>query len=506
MKKMKKYKITENREELSEQEILAHKNFALITSKSKHMKRNQLFKRGMGLAAACVAILAAMFYFSNNHSNENENNASAYSGVPFMEYQVNPNKDTLLVTSTGSLIEIPAGAFADEKGQPVSGMVNVHFREFHHPAEIILSDIPMVYDSAGKEYHFESAGMFEIQADLNSQRLQVAEGKQLLVRLVTLDTNKTKFNQYYMSDKNSPWQYTGRDTIGVLTKEGLSAGAEGAAKQEKYVMPVLMNKSKKQFRVDTDVKAFPELALFREVLFEVSDREKNYDARNAEKNWEQIEIERTKIFGEYLISLHRGEESIQMLAKPVVKDLSQVVETFNKKKVADGTYFYGAGKQNDVSIKLRNEREIADKMFENYKKTLQELDSMGLQFQMTETIVYRTFQVSKLGLFNSDCPQMLPQPAVVAGAFTYEDGTAMKVKSVFLVEHNRNAVFSLKAGKVIYFNPEAENSLVVITNKNEIGLFSKEKFSALDANVKQFVFVPEVQQGNGILNTFIKSL
>jgi hypothetical protein len=492
MKKMKKYKITENREELSEQEINAHKNFALITSKSKHMKSNQLLKTGIGLAAVSIVILGAIYFFSKKKNGSTENNASAYSGVPFSKYQINPAKDTLLVTSIGSLIEIPAGAFTDEKGNPVSGMVNLHFREFHHPAEIILSDVPMVYDSADTQYHFESAGMFEIQADLNSRPVNIAEGKQLQVRLVTLDTNKTKFNQYYMSDKNSPWQYTGRDAVSLLTKESLSADKRVPAKEEKLVKPVLMDKNKKQFRVETDLEAFPELALFREVLFEVSDKEKNYDARNADKEWEQIEIERTKVFGEYLISLHKGDETIQMLAKPVAKDLSKILEDYNKKKQADDTYFYGAGMQNDLSRKLIEEREIADKMFDKFQKSKAYADYLLNQVNITQDYVYRTFQVNRFGFYNSDCPNNLPTPGLIAAGFAYKDGNAMKVKKLFLVEHNRNAAFALYDTKMVFFNPKAANSLVVITDKNEVGLFSKEEFGKLDKSVKNFVFQPEI--------------
>lgn len=68
----------------------------------------------------------------------------------------------------------------------------------------------------------------------------------------------------------------------------------------------------------------------------------------------------------------------------------------------------------------------------------------------------------------------------------------MKVKKLFLVEHNRNAAFALYDTKMVFFNPKAANSLVVITDKNEVGLFSKEEFGKLDKSVKNFVFQPEI--------------
>jgi hypothetical protein len=123
-------------------------------------------------------------------------------GVAFAGFEINTDKDTFIVSDRGSLITIPKNAFIDSLGNEVTGKVNLSYREFHHPAEIILSRIPMTYDSAGTRYHFESAGMFEIDAKQNGKKLRIAAGKSIAVNLASLDTAQTKFNQYYMGNTN----------------------------------------------------------------------------------------------------------------------------------------------------------------------------------------------------------------------------------------------------------------------------------------------------------------
>jgi len=53
----------------------------------------------------------------------------------------------------------------------------------------------MTYDSAGTKYHFESAGMFEIDGTKNGEKIFIAEGKEIAVDMPCKDLNN-KFNFY----------------------------------------------------------------------------------------------------------------------------------------------------------------------------------------------------------------------------------------------------------------------------------------------------------------------
>ena len=88
--------------------------------------------------------------------------------IAYASFLINPEKDTV-VFHDGNEIKIPKKAFLNEKGEAISTPVNLKFRSLTNPLEIYLSGVPMVYTADGREQVFESAGMFDIQADENGK-------------------------------------------------------------------------------------------------------------------------------------------------------------------------------------------------------------------------------------------------------------------------------------------------------------------------------------------------
>ncbi|HKC68013.1 MAG TPA: hypothetical protein VKG26_07265 [Bacteroidia bacterium] len=163
---MKKYNIKINRPELTKLEIEQGLDFNKVSS-SANAKNAGLAKIiGIGLGII-IAIIIGVIWF-NNKTNNNE--ATEQIKLPTNtnlqdSFIVNTKKDTILVYKTGSQIKIPANAFVGKNGKEIKGTVKIKYREFHNVGEILLSDIPMTYDSAGKQMYFESAGMFDISAN-----------------------------------------------------------------------------------------------------------------------------------------------------------------------------------------------------------------------------------------------------------------------------------------------------------------------------------------------------
>src|SRR5690606_29139780 len=101
----------------------------------------------------------------------------------------------------GSKYTVPANALTDETGKVVEGDVTIHYREMHDYVDFFVSGIPMTYDSAGKQYQFESAGMVEIFAEMEGKRLNISPENPIKVELVTelsrsRDTEVPKYNIY----------------------------------------------------------------------------------------------------------------------------------------------------------------------------------------------------------------------------------------------------------------------------------------------------------------------
>ena len=110
---------------------------------------------------------------------------------------------------SGTVIQIPADAFVDADGNPVTGNVVIDYREFRDPIDFILSGIPMTYDSGGVNNTFLSAGMFELNASANGKEVFLAKDKTIDMEFASTDSSNT-FNFYAFRDGDNNWENIGR--------------------------------------------------------------------------------------------------------------------------------------------------------------------------------------------------------------------------------------------------------------------------------------------------------
>lgn len=121
-------------------------------------------------------------------------------------FLVSPNEPTELKLDNGSVIKIPANAFTFLDGSPVTEKATIEYEEFHSLADIILSGIPMTYDSAGVEENLVSAGMFTIDGHVNGTPIKVAKGKELDVTVASYQEDTPCYNFYELNEKGN-WDY-----------------------------------------------------------------------------------------------------------------------------------------------------------------------------------------------------------------------------------------------------------------------------------------------------------
>jgi hypothetical protein len=126
--------------------------------------------------------------------------------IPNKSFQLETEAGGSIFTETGTIIDIPQDAFIDADGKAVTGPITLSYREFKTPIDILLSGIPMTYDSGGVINQFQSAGMFELYASQNNKELNLKPGKTIEMKFVSTDTSNT-YNFYQYSEKDSNWVY-----------------------------------------------------------------------------------------------------------------------------------------------------------------------------------------------------------------------------------------------------------------------------------------------------------
>ena len=182
----------------------------------------------------------------------------------FDQFELNPNEPKVLRLKNGSSIVVPANAFVDKNGNPVTGTVSLKYREFHNAADILTSGIPMnTTDETGKVQHLESGGMFELNASSNGQEIKIADNKKIRVALASFVEGD--FDFYYLEEQ--PQQENA--TASFITEARANRAPAKQYSWKKLFSPSdsikkaedgLKKGSVKYFKLNFDTKKYPETA------------------------------------------------------------------------------------------------------------------------------------------------------------------------------------------------------------------------------------------------------
>jgi len=126
--------------------------------------------------------------------------------LPVKTFTVSATEASTIELPNGGNIVIPANAFVDESGKPVSGKVDISWQEFHSLSDIALSGIPMQYDSAGVSSDLISGGMFTIDGSQKNKPVNIAPDKKVEVNLATRNP-QPDMNFYALDEKSGKWAY-----------------------------------------------------------------------------------------------------------------------------------------------------------------------------------------------------------------------------------------------------------------------------------------------------------
>lgn len=535
---MKNFKINKNREPLTEADLSSGKDFGRLMQAYQAAKV-PLFKTAKfwfgALSVMVTAITALVIYTKviapDSFATDGVEQAT-FINPPMPQadikremYAIAADKDTIIAYTTGSQIRIPANAFLDAQGKVVSGKVQLHYREFHDAIDVLLAGIPMTYDSAGQQYHFETAGMMEISATQNGKALHTNPDAPINVDMVSNDSRDV-FNSYYLDTVKKEWEYiaranyTGRnvnavnddaDSIASSTEAVYENSTAIGMQQElrevkaeikileakKPIEPKKINKDKPRFSIKVDEQEFPEIAIYKGMKFQVVDIAQ-YDEKKANIMWEEIKMKRIDNSLNYEITFSNARTSYSIAATPVfdTKEYSEAKKIYDAKFEAyEITLAKKQKEEAELKAKLSAQQREAQEAMQKEVKA-QQLRQQEYEAKLQQSsLVYRTFQINSFGIYNCDRPQILPTAASVVAKFTdAKTGEKLSCQNVYLVEKGRNLVYSYFSdsfGKFM-FDPTKENMVWVVTNDLKVAIIKPTQFSAAVEGKKEAVFAMEV--------------
>jgi hypothetical protein len=547
---MKNSTFNTNRPPLSDEEINESKNFDEFVNKFGTAKKNSFYKKvAVGTGIVALLTVGAIVLFDNKENQAEVNNKVASTetivaapdtsvfkkpinglDVSYQTFKLDANKSHQFTTAVGTVIDIPEQAFLNDKGNPIEGEIELKFREFHDVVSIFAAGIPMTYDSAGTQYHFESAGMFEILAYSNGQLVNTNPTRLINVTLASQQQGGN-FNLYYL-ENNTTWNFIKKDTAKGLeadsiNQEGMTQNPSNksaalkafekadkdfkkALQTAKIIQPQLANNNLFSFKVDYKASEFPELVPYKNILFEITEKNKGFDPAQAKKEWKEISLTKTDEPQVYKTDFYRKDEQMTLWVRPVFsqKDIKTAETTFDKLFEE-----YDQKNNQKLSALLEEKKELFEliKAEENSVKSevlaqIKASEDLSKMYE-SQRIVKRVFEVENFGMWNSDCPQNLPKGEEIEPLFVNETKLedTLTFTLLYMAEMNKNALYSLygnwgnfndgSAGmyddaenftpqngfltKLISFNPKNKTVMWGITKSNQLALIKPMKMEKI---------------------------
>ncbi len=497
------YKINFNRKKLSDQEVQSNMNFdefmqgyqAAGTASGSFLNGIKFYTI---IGASGLVMLGGYLAYKGFGGSGSSNSSMPFvsppiegAGVQLSSFNINTQRDTAVVYNTGSSIVIPANAFLDKNKKPVSGNVELRYREFHDPFEVLLSGIPMHYDSAGEHYNFESAGMIEILAYKDGNLLYTNPDAPIKINMLSYN-NEDKFNLYYLDTVARRWEYEGKNSMAngnfkplydpTIAKEYL----QEAIKELEQQMPEKANPSRYSFVIDYNKTEFPELAMFEDVKFEVDKNDGGYDPKYAQRVWQDVSISKGADKRHYTIQFSNETESHSFSVKPVLEGLKyEDVKLEMESKLIDYQIALQKGK-----LEKKQQMDVLMSRYQRAVKTVEWNNINGYVNDYLKqdrvniiNLSARTFDARVFGIWNMDIPfavRMEYKP--FKASFTDASGSPIDLKDAWVVEPDGHRIirFSCPESETVFpmrFKPGVRSLLIARTaGKEKLAYINCEQF------------------------------
>lgn len=483
---MKTKIINKDKTKISDEEILSQKQpFEQVMNQFSMMPKLKWFAKPMvwGLAALVTVftVSSVIFFTMNNKVQEKKKTEVAkedtsaqkpFISRPFKEighsYEtkvIDGNKSATVTTAHGSAIKVPANAFQFKDGKPVTGEVSVLVREFHNPLDIFLGGVPMNYDSAGTDYVFESAGMIDIRAMQGNDTVYLANGKKLDVNLKS-NTSDASFNVYYLDTVKRNWIYQGKDVIASekvlnnkVIQEPVKPESKGSVINDTYVKPRKVTRKDHVFKIKYDYNAFPELAIYKNVLFEVNPQKCTFNKSMFAVSWDKITLLHAQSEGGnyYKIILQKRDSVVNLVADAVLdsKDYEDAIKKYDE-----------ANQQNTKVTAPVASSLSATSATDDFKTMLADNKKST-----------RSFQVNNLGYWNCDRPFPVPGFEKVSQPMFSEYNTSqpLDIKKIYVASTQVN-MLSEFGNSLLAYRKNQENICFAVTYDEKICIVNQKDF------------------------------
>jgi len=428
----------------------------------------------------------------------------------------NNRRPVTITTKNGTVIKIPANAFVDSTGKRIHKNIVIKYRDFYDPVDFFLSGIPMDYDSAGTNYTFSSAGMFEISAVSKDKNLYLTEGK--VIELEFVSQYDDAYNFYKYDTVTNKWEFRYKEdksdleiinTDQAVAKEETTAETEGDSLlntaeetgglsitandivEERKCENIIRQVEKGVIKVgDKGGYCFPAKGLVDEktslgliddsLVFKIKEGQ-NFSGSYFSVVWDTV----------YLLRKAGGDTVNKFY---IYLKRNSAVYSYEVEPVINQEYYSSAKREYRKLTAARKARITAAR--KRQKKVTVATNSLK------SWTVRRKVQIIDLGLYNHDTP--LPRPLNAAkGPVTIfaDNGKPLYYKNIFVTQPEKNVLW--KYDKRWYYSSSLKNIGWIVTGDGKLAIIYPENFTGKSPGNKITAKVYDVKRGLAILNRMI---
>jgi len=400
-----------------------------------------------------LLIFIAFFIFSCNQNDSDKNqendtskitsettlslsdeNQILFSDISFpeKEFEANTKEETLIEVESGTEILIPENTFVDKNGTDINDIVNVKFKEIRTASDIIFNNIDMKYDSAGVNYDFQTAGMFNIEASYKGNPVFIKKGKDIKV---TFASNvEGDFNYYRYQNGN--WVYQEPIKAKIEVKEVTNNSEYITLKPTK-----LDPKNDLIIDINSSYEHIAELKDYKKIIWKYSgDLSKQEVVSMLSGYVTDPELISSGEIGIYLYQFKKGKEKKSIKVAPVFK-----------------------GRQ--------------------YKKLLTQYNASVNSTQINGNNIKRTVSITQLGLMNYDIISKQADAVFVEANFYLKSNNELITSPIFHVTGEDNIIVKQFNGNQLGYSKSYKNKLVAVLPGNKIAVTNTSDFENIMANV-----------------------
>jgi hypothetical protein len=413
--------------------------------------------------------------------------------VPNQTFTLEASEATELSLENGTTIHIPAGALVDADQQPISGKVDLNYREFHDATDVLLSGIPMRYDSAGQNFVFQTAGMIEIRASQKGEPVFLAEGKEIDLGMTSY-VEEDGYNLYQLDESTNNWGYLKTSQAESVMDPGTPSAidwsqdpeiaadlklAEESVPAEPFE-PKQLAEGATSFDFDVDYSQYPALTPYKGLVWQYAQMEEAGTLNPDQEEWVFGEIwanasvqEHPHMEGIFYFTLRNEKKEAKILVTPVVAEED-----------------YATTQARFAEIRRRQEARSQEILAARERMKIRQ------QLAQKQARIQRAFSVSSFGIYNCDRLWSRPQE-VLAADFRFDEFEipldAEILDQVYLVMPEDNAVIPYVRGngwnswENMAYAPDTKNVILAFLPGNEVAIFSAADFEKQKPSGK-FVF------------------